>query len=190
MLVTRSARPLDVARHGSRRRPVQRHPRAYFAESVALGGTTLDEAVARRGEASLQLEAEPVLPEGLDLSANRPAIFSGIREPKRVPVGYRPPLTPDKRKAQFPHLCRSPGLSSVGLTGFEPATPCPPDKCANQAALQPADTSPWLVEVFDLLHGFWTPSDCHPSCWLRANISGQFLDNLEGRPETRSAARW
>jgi hypothetical protein len=26
----------------------------------------------------------------------------------------------------------------VGLTGFEPATPCPPDKCANQAALQPA----------------------------------------------------
>src|SRR3954452_11845788 len=25
----------------------------------------------------------------------------------------------------------------VGLTGFEPATPCPPDKCANQAALQP-----------------------------------------------------
>ena len=27
---------------------------------------------------------------------------------------------------------------SVGLTGFEPATPGPPDRCANQAAPQPA----------------------------------------------------
>jgi hypothetical protein len=26
----------------------------------------------------------------------------------------------------------------VGLAGFEPATSCPPDKHANQAALQPA----------------------------------------------------
>src|SRR6266508_2648504 len=25
----------------------------------------------------------------------------------------------------------------VGATGFEPATPCPPDRCANQAAPRP-----------------------------------------------------
>ena len=29
----------------------------------------------------------------------------------------------------------------VGLAGFEPATSCPPDKRANQAALQPANTN-------------------------------------------------
>ena len=26
-------------------------------------------------------------------------------------------------------------MSMVGVAGFEPTTPCPPDKCANRAAL-------------------------------------------------------
>src|SRR6185437_9853563 len=35
-------------------------------------------------------------------------------------------------------LPANPRLLVVGATGFEPATPCPPDRCANQAAPRPA----------------------------------------------------
>ena len=34
----------------------------------------------------------------------------------------------------------------VGLAGFEPTTSCPPDKRANQAALQPE----WVVSVSEV----------------------------------------
>jgi hypothetical protein len=45
---------------------------------------------------------------------------------------------------------RSPGSPQsvdfvVGVAGFEPTTPCPPDKCANRAALHSdAHEAPWL----------------------------------------------
>jgi hypothetical protein len=38
----------------------------------------------------------------------------------------------------------------VGMRGFEPPTPCPPDKCANQAALHP-DTSSGIYHLLTVL---------------------------------------
>jgi hypothetical protein len=38
----------------------------------------------------------------------------------------------------------------VGMRGFEPPTPCPPDKCANQAALHP-ELCDFIYHLFELL---------------------------------------
>ena len=62
--------------------------------------------------------------------------------PANLSAAHHAPTDPEKARNPNPH--EGSGLADVsrhhrvGLTGFEPATPCPPDKCANQAALQPA----------------------------------------------------
>src|SRR4051812_3879110 len=65
-------------------------------------------------------------------------------------------------------------ITLVGLTGFEPATPCPPDKCANQAALQPVGISEWRA---------------YPLVVARRSTFGEHLVDTIGASRAKNLAR-
>jgi hypothetical protein len=96
--------------------------------------------------------------------SGEPAAREGPAEGVLVPVA-----------GSFPQaLSRRP--SPVGTAGFEPATPGPPDQCANQAAPRPGASD--HTQPPALLRGFTAFARDGPTCRVRPERSPTPLPKL------------
>ena len=140
----------SIARLGPERHH-RRDPDAMPAEappSSATSSTAICRHVRRvRGDTRLLTSPRrhrQCPPPGVGRTCPRPT--RALPEPRARSIARpRRHLTPsapgpdDGRRCSTARI-RNAGfvLFFVGATGFEPATPCPPDRCANQAAPRPA----------------------------------------------------